>query len=628
MIRDHTPVLAQAFQGLFVRDGIDSTPNTHWSDCLNVQVTEGGVDTRDGFSKIVTLSGIVRHYVYKIYGQADRFLMLDNTGKLWDSTNLGAPILNIAGMKDFVFVNISGRAYISPTDGTTGLAGDFIYVYTGSGLARKAAGAAPTGGAFTAANSASSGHVEAGFHLFMVAYQTDTGFITAPGPAVFASITAPGGLSVDLSGIPIGPAHTAARIILATKVIQNYNGNQNGYTPYFVPGGVINDNVSTTITVSFFDADLLVGGDATYLFDLFASLPATLFLSTYHGRLVGGGENANPSVVRVAEAGQPEAINQVTGLLLVDPANTGDPISNAQEQRDVLYLFKPTRTYSTADNNGDPSTWQVVTLDEGAGTHNHGIGTILDTGGVNIDKLFVVDHSGLLLFNGAYLGPQELSWKVRDIWGRINKQYFSKINIAVDPVAKLIFIAVPLDAATEPSHILVGDFKNIVQAWYADIRWMLWQPFNKPTSLTVHNDVFNTYIPNVLDFSSSDGNLYQQTAGQHNDYGNAIPTPFFTTGLLPDDADGSLVHCAGTQLRVIGSGSLVLTYSNQDSTQSATGQSLTLSTSPGFEPYSLVNFNAMKYTIKFSVSSFNNWFRINRIRTYVKEIFKQVPNVY
>lgn len=624
-IRGHQPVTISAFNGLFLRDGADSTPLDHFTDGLNFQVTEGGVDVRDGFSLVTTLAGIVRTYVYKIYGQADRYLILDNTGKLWDSTNLGSPILNIATMTDFAFVNVSGRAYISPTNGTTGLAGESLYVYTGSGVARLAAGTAPTGVNFTAINSATVGNVEAGFHLFMAVFETSSGFLTAPGPAIFASLTATGGLAVNLSNIPVGGANVSFVHILATKIIQNYNGNQNGYQPFFIPNAKY-ANGTTTATVSFFDADLLTGGDATYLFDLYSTIPAMLWLTTYHGRLIGGGENANPSVVRVAEAGQPEAINQLTGLLLIDPANTSSPVTNGQEYRDLFYLFKSTRTYGTNDNNGDPSTWQVNNLDEGIGTYPHGIGTVLDTGGVSIDKIFIVDHSGYQLFSGSYIGPQSLSWKIQDFWKRINPTYFYKIQTAVDPIAKQAYIAVPLDAATEPSHIFVMDYKNASGypfEWFQTVRWMIWTLPNKPTTIVCHDD---GTTPNVLNVGSSDGNIYKQVINQTSDYGNAIPTPYIKTSLVPAGEDVSQIHFAGAQLRVVGSGTLSLTFFSYDNSLSSALQSLTLSATPGIQPFALGNFNAQKATLKIAMSTINNYFKINQIKIYVKETFKQLPN--
>lgn len=625
MIRGHQPITISKFNGIFLRDGADSTPLDHFTDGLNFQVTEGGVDVRDGFSQIITLAGIVRKYVYQIYGQTDRYLILDNTGKLWDSTNLVTPILNIPAMKDFAFVNISGRAYISPTDGTTGLAGEKLYVYTGSGTAIAAAGAAPTGASFTATNSATAGNVEAGFHLFMVAYETNTGFITAPGPAIFASVTATGGFAVNLTNIPVGGSNIAYVHILATKIIQNYNGNQNGYQPFFVPNGKF-ANGTTSATVSFFDADLLTSGDATYLFDLFSTIPAMLWLTSYHGRLVGGGENANPSVVRVAEAGQPEAINQLTGLLVIDPANTASPVTGGQEYRDLLYLFKPTRTYGTNDNNGDPSTWQVNNLDEGIGSHANGIGTILTTGGTSIDKVFITSHSGLKLFIGNYVGPEDLSWKIKDFWERINITYFSKIQTVVDPVEKVVYIVVPLDAATSPSHIFVMDFKNAgadPYGWYQTVRWMIWTLPNKCTTIACHDDGIT---PNILTIGSLDGNVYKKIVNRTNDYGNAIPTPYIKTALVPGGDDSSQMHFAGAQLRVVGAGTLSLTFYSYDDVLSSSLQSLTLSTSPGIQPFALGNFNAQKATLKVAMSTINNYFKINSIKIYVKETFKQLPN--
>src|SRR5690349_24957659 len=86
-----------------------------------------------------------------------------------------------ASILDFSLVNYSNRAYITIHNRISGLPNKYVLVYQGSGLARLAAGLAPSGYTLGAANSASVGSCEAGYHLFAICGITDTGFITAPG---------------------------------------------------------------------------------------------------------------------------------------------------------------------------------------------------------------------------------------------------------------------------------------------------------------------------------------------------------------------------------------------------------------------------------------------------------------
>jgi hypothetical protein len=173
-MRDHTPIPVSEFNGLWARGWYDANPVDHFSDCLNIKTVPNGFEVRDGFEKTVTIGSVLRQWVYKVYGQADRLLILDGGGSLWDSTAMSVPILTVASMTDFCAVSFGGRAYISPTNGVTGLAGEKLYVYDGAGVAVAAGGAAPVG-TMVAAESASTGNVEAGFRLYAVAYVTDTG---------------------------------------------------------------------------------------------------------------------------------------------------------------------------------------------------------------------------------------------------------------------------------------------------------------------------------------------------------------------------------------------------------------------------------------------------------------------
>ena len=177
--------------------------------------------------------------------------------------------------------------------------------------------------------------------------------------------------------------------------------------------------------------------DASHLSDNYSEIPAGVNLTTYHSRLVLVGDPNHPkkidgvtpdtaqpdnrSVAWLSAPGEPEAINKVDGLLIA-PLD-GNPLTNAQEFRDLLYLFKKTRTIAYADNQDEPSSWLPRRLDEGVGAPVHGIATVLDSGGVNIDYLLIADWSGFMLFNGVYARP-ELSWKIEDYWMSLYETIF------------------------------------------------------------------------------------------------------------------------------------------------------------------------------------------------------------
>lgn len=335
----------------------------------------------------------------------------------------------------------------------------------------------PNINAMTVENTDVDGYCDFGFHLIGVVYETDTGYLTAPGPEFFAGQT-----FVDIKkgvkvvDIPISPnSFVTKRHLVATKWIPEYNGDQKGYQFFFIPDGNIDDNLTTEKSVSFYDSDLV--SDASHLIDNFSEIKAGVNLTTYHGRMVLVGEYDNPSVARISAPGEPEAINQVDGLIIA-PLD-GNPLTNAQEFRDILYLFKKTRTLAYADNNDEPSSWEVDIIDQAVGAPVHGVSTVLDSGGVNVDYLLIADYSGFMLFNGTYSRP-ELSWKIEDFWFSLVQNNFREIQVVNDSINKKIWMTLP----TPIRHIvLFADYGNGLDA--KNIRWAKWIFDAKIATLTL-----------------------------------------------------------------------------------------------------------------------------------------------
>lgn len=475
-LRDHEPATIDKFNGLYDRGDIESTPMDHFSDCNNIKFAgPSGFSTRSGVglhqSVGAPIGQILRMYNYST-DQGNTLLVLTQGGTIYhvvDSLTIFGPILTIGAMEDFAFVQYSGRAYISPFKTEVrgdlnierGLQNEALYVYKGDGTqARKAAGAAP-GGALTIANGA-AGFTDAGTHVFAVVGETDTGYLSKP--VAFASFVTGALLSVNFSTIPtfVGTQWTK-RHIVASKVIQTFAGDLTGYDMFFIPGANINNNVATTLSnVSFFDSDLL--DDATHLLDNFDTIPAGVYLFTYHNRLVSVGEFDNISVARVSAVGEPEAISTIDGLLSVPP--DGNPLTAGAELRDVCYLTKRNKTVSYVDNGDVPTSWPYSGVDTAMGCGVHGLGTVVDTGSSNIDYLLVATYKGVALFNGRYILP-ELSYKVQNRWIQQDfKNQFRHVQILNDSTNSLLYVV------TTDRQILFADYKNGFDP--KNIRWAPW----------------------------------------------------------------------------------------------------------------------------------------------------------
>lgn len=497
MNRDHQPIEVEEFNGLWRRGDKEATPLDHFVDCNNVQYFESGVRTRDGIEVLqvgeevgATYQDVVRMYTF-VHKNQQSLLVLDSLGNIYHSTSPTpfTAILSIPEMTDFAFVGIAGRAYISPHDGIMGLDGEFLYVYLGDGTpAVKAGGDAPVGSAMSVTPNG-VGNIEQGIHIFGVVYETDTGFLTQLGPDTFTQATFTGATAADIALIPISPnPRVVARRIVSTKAINptEFTGDLDAYQFFFVPDGRIPNNTATTITVNFFDVELL--DDASHLLDLLSEIPAGVLLTTYHERLIIGGAYADPnntdpdivpipSTLRVSEPGEPEAFDTVDGLI-VTPLE-GNPLTCAQEYRDILYAFKKTRTYGYNDNGDSPSSWPLTIVDQGVGASCHGIATVLDSGGVNIEYIIVIDFSGVLLFNGTFIRP-ELSWKIVDYWFELDRDNFHEFQIANDSLGQKLYIT------QGNTKILYGDYS--VNLDPKSIKWAIWD-FELPevTSLTLIN---------------------------------------------------------------------------------------------------------------------------------------------
>lgn len=476
MSRDHTPIIIEEFNGWWNRGDPESCPLDHFSQADNIQYIYSGFETRDPIDQYQTagpfLSGIIRIHPYIMQSQHS-LLVLTVGGNIYHmkspSVTLG-PILSIPAMQDFNVVSFDGRAYITPfftdVDGyEKGLNGDFVYVYKGDGtLARKAAGNPPTGTPLVA-TFGTAGFSDLGFHLFAVVYETDTGYLTALGPAVFGSATSTDDTKgYTITNIPVSPdSFVIARHLVATKAIQNYNGNQDGFIFYFIPNGVINDNVTTSLAVSFYDIDLLE--DASHLIDNFSQIPAGVGMTTYHGRMILTTTFTDISVAYASAPGEPEAINQVDGVMIV-PLD-GRPITNCQQYRDVLYLFKQTQTVGYSDNQDEPSTWQFFEVDQAIGCPVHGIATVLDSGGVNVDYLLIADYSGLMIFNGGY-ATLPLSYNIENYWFALPKTDFKYVQIVCDSLSKRIWMTLP----SPRNHILHIDYNEGLTK--ESVKWARW----------------------------------------------------------------------------------------------------------------------------------------------------------
>ena len=341
-----------------------------------------------------------------------------------------------------------------------GLEDEFVYVYAGDGTAARKSAGPPLIGNMTIANGA-AGQTDPGLHIFGFVTETISGFLSEPG--LLETFTTAAAFSVSFGSIPTsGDPNVVARHLVASKVIPSFNGNLEGYQLFFVAGGTIPNNTDTFLNnVSFFDQDLME--DASHLLDNYEEIPAGAVLSLYHERLIIGATFDDPNLVLCSAVGEPEAISQIDGIIGVQP--DGNPITNAQELRDVLYIFKRVRTVAYNDNGDVPSTWLPVIVDNALGTSVHGVATVLDSGSSSVDFLLICTFQGISMFNGKFIEP-ELTWKIEDYWGELERKFFGRIQIVNAPIQKEIYCVLPT------KKMLVGNYSSGMTA--QEIAWTPW----------------------------------------------------------------------------------------------------------------------------------------------------------
>lgn len=392
----------------------------------------------------------------------------NNTATSYTDTNADSTLTTAAPVSNTAF---TGTNIIEK-----GMSGQVLYVYAGDGTAARPAAGFGLNGTMTVANGI-GGHTDVGQKVFGIVSQTISGY-NAP-PTVLTPFITSGG-SVSFGSIPTsGDPNVVKRLLVSTITIPAaewaLNPNPSAYQFFFVPNAVINNNTDTFLNnISFYDADLLA--DASGLLNNYTSIPAGSVLTLYHNRLVLACTFTDISLALVSQVGEPEAISQLNGLI-VAPLD-GNPISNAQEMRDVLYMFKPSRTLSYADNGDVPSSWPLIVIDTALGTQVHGIATVLDSGSSSVDFLIVCTYQGISLFNGKYVVP-ELSWKISGLWSGLDRTTFNLLQIINAPIQKELYIILPT------RQMLMGNYSNGMD--WKNIRWTPWSFFVNINTVAIYN---------------------------------------------------------------------------------------------------------------------------------------------
>lgn len=634
------PGLYNRFRGLWVRGPRDNTPPDHFSDSQNNAYDVAGVRSRDKSALYLDRANSLRTLLYKpnppfTGTNVPRMIILRSDGNLFDENFLGTPLYGNIDMTDFALVNFFGRCYISPSDGRVGIDNEFVYVYDGTGPSgfRKAAGSQPATPLTAALHlPLGSGTLAVGTYLISYALETASGFITQAATP-FVAIDAFGASSIDITNLPLGPAGTTARWIIATKAIPlradlsiPFDVSTANFYDQFLAVRV-GDNTTIAYSLSFYDENLTE--DANYLQTLLGEIPAGVGVMDYKGRMILYGEHDNPAIVRGSTIGEPESFSATSGFFITDPSDSTG-VRSATEFRNILYVYKQQRGYVTQDNGENLSTWDVVNFEKSIGTEQYGIASILDAKGSSTEGFIIASRGAMVYFNGTVADP-ELSYKIRDLWKRINPTYFYKMQVASDPINKRIYALVPLNdldengnvtvARTTCSHIIVGDYRDGLDPM--NIKWDLWKFTNPPISALIYNE-FSNNEPNLVTRFANNVNIVTLGIGiQGNDLTDPIDS-FFT--LAPLRFTNGVSQFSDMKIRATGPCRLSMVAYGLDDVLNFPLADLSVPTyNPGREYSSLMNLVSEQCNFKVRNNILNEFYKINMIQLNGKALWAERP---
>lgn len=599
-LRDHEPIQINTFKGLYSNGMDDAVPPDFFIDSLNTQFETIEVRSRDGFTKVFTKANIRRFFIYKRLDETPRYLVLTTNGELWDSLYNTGPLVSNIAYKDFSALNYLNRAYITFHDRTSGIEGEKVQVYEGEGpgTLRPAGGNPPVGFNLVPSISANSGHLLLGKYLVAVAYETATGFITAPGPSVFGDVDSPGDFKLNVDGIAPGPTGTIARRLLITKAIptDQYTGNQKGYEFFFIPNGRIPDNVTTSLhDIDFFDDDLIDSAD--YLFDSRSTIPCGLGLTIYNNRMAVWGVPDFEHYVFLSAPIFVETFDETAGLLFLDPSDAISSIKNVVDHETSLFIQTQDRTYVTVDNGNDPDSWRCDPLDKAIGAEIFSVSKILDSRGTSVKRFFQGDKSGIYVYEGGGFQDPPFTVNIADLWDRINKKEFDKVCVVDDPENKVLYACVPLDNSVECSHILSADYFNSFNRYGqiigTNVRWNFWA-FPWQTSAIAMDT--NHDAETVFKQSGFEGNIYEQDETVDLDDGIKV-TSYIQTYLL--GPKGKFVnHFGFLEGRIEGVGYLNIYLYGPNNKKIMHPPTWTMTPDPNRYMQKPINFNDIKMSVK------------------------------
>lgn len=538
------------------------------------------------------------------------------------STGSESTLGSVASASRASFQQAGNRVYMSLRDSSGAAAGE-ARVWDGNAFAKIAP--APLA-AVPSVSQVIAGGVTAGMHRVAYIVQSASGYLGRPGPVVAGAFspvefTATGSNAATVSITATWPSWASVVWVLMTTA-------ENPEKYFFVPEGYATVAGGTTSTVGVVvdcsDERLeLVAEQATDHFFLATQdasgngpiSPTHCF--AYSNRMVYlAADTAYFSDLRNYEA---LALDR-NAIKLPD----GKPMTSGGSIRGVCYLVGPSYTYSIQDTGvGDPPrAWPTPVLVSGS------IGTPSPLGfAVNSDYgyAWVAAEGGLYYFDGSSYSEMPASYWQTPVWERINWNYAHLIEVVDHSPSQRVFVAVPLDGATQLSHILVFDYSK--GRTHDRIMFSL----DSLAGVSIYGmALVRNQATKRLDLwlatDSAGGTVARRytrkemadsPSTRYNDMGLSYMTRF-RAAAVPTVASQRPIRLRNraVDLRITGSGIVTVTAKGLDSTKSQQLGLVTLSQTPGDLVRRRFHIISPAVTYDFVMPVSNTWFSLSGLRSY------------
>lgn len=599
-------------------DGVRARPNRAFIS-RNVRFEPGRVKSRDGFVAGVSVTGKVSSIYDWSTALGFGYVLFFEDGTVMainKATDVIASMYPQAG-RGMVVAEAGDEAYIA-TYGSDGLGTGQVRI------SQPSIGIGTTDTAFAAPwvevpviTDIGPGEVTQGVHKFAYIIQTRTGFTGQPGPKpgdVFSPVSftvAAGGRTVNMAITVTVPANASFLYPIMTRA-------DNPDRWYFVPDIAIPLSPgATTITIPISISDERLADSAEEANEHFDAITATVANvgPFYPSSVFNYGKRLAYIVVDKVYFSDPDDFQFITEDRNVIQLPGKKRIVAGGQLRGSAYLLGSQSTYEVADNGDFPSTWAP------ANEVSSSIGAVNPesiewrTAG---DYWWVVSRSGVYLFDGRYAN-KPISYFQSTDWARINWAAADRIKIRDHVTRQEVYVAVPLDGATEPTHTMCWSYARGMT--FDEVDYSL-DDYNTGTAFgrfgglgIVKNPT--TLLEELWITPVQAATIRKQSAGAIDDAGATIAAEWESGFVLGGAGRKKISRFGGIDCSVVGGGILTVTVYGPDRVRS-TQFGIALSSSPSEDILTKIDLTEEDISVRFSAIDIAEHFDLSSFVAYHK----------